>query len=204
MGTTRGSPEYATRNGTPFFEPINKPPECKGFRSPRCLHLFVGFAAALISDFRVACDRGQAAVAQGFGGRSSVARGFLQQGVPQLMGVKSRYAQAVSQLAAEVLGTGNREPLGSGVFAGWLEADEQGGGVVGAAVQVVVDGGAGFVGDLHEAFAVAFADHPQLLGFQSLRFRRRISEIRAPVDSSRIRARSRLCATVSCGRASSS
>src|SRR5205085_2384488 len=94
--------------------------------------------------------------------------GFLQQGsegVPKLVGVEGGDTQPVGKLAADVLGAGDGQTVRGGVFAGGLEADEQGGGVVGSGGEVVVDRGPSFVGDLHGAFAVAFAYHPQALGF---------------------------------------
>lgn len=77
--------------------------------------------------------------------------------------------------------------------------------MVGAGGEVVLYRGPCFVGDLDDAFAVALADDPQVLGLPVAAVESRISEIRAPVDSSsRISARSRLSASVSWGSASRS
>jgi hypothetical protein len=87
----------------------------------------------LVGDFGVAADRCQAAVAECFGGESGVADGFLQQCpecVPQLVGVKCGDAESPGELAADVLRAGDGEAVGAGRFAGRLEADEQGGGVI--------------------------------------------------------------------------
>ena len=96
--------------------------------------------------------------------------------------------------------------------AGWswrpclpVGSDEQRGGVVLAGVQVVLDRRPGFLGDLPTRSRSPLPSTHRRSGFQLLRSRRRISAMRAPVDSSsRIRARSRFWASVSWGSASRS
>ncbi|MDT4975819.1 MAG: hypothetical protein QOG98_1577, partial [Pseudonocardiales bacterium] len=67
-------------------------------------------------------------MAECFGGESSVANGFLQQGpecVAELMGVKRGDAESSGELAADVLRAGGGEAVRAGRFARRLEADEQ-------------------------------------------------------------------------------
>jgi hypothetical protein len=61
--------------------------------------------------------------------------------VPQLAGVKDRDAQAVGELAAHMVVALNGEPVEYRVLARGLEADQQGGGMVGSGGEVVLDGG---------------------------------------------------------------
>ena len=135
---------------------------------PPALHLLIRLAPALVGDFGVAADRCQAAVAECFGGEPGVAHRLLEQGpegVPQLVGVKRGDAESPGELAADVLRAGDGEAVGAGGFAGRLEADEQGGGVVLAGGEVLLDRGPRLVGHLDDAFAVTLAEHPQAVGF---------------------------------------
>lgn len=64
-----------------------------------------------------------------FGGEPGVAHGLLEQSpqcVAQLVGVKRRDAEAVGELAADVLCTGDGEAIGAGGLAGWKPMNRAG------------------------------------------------------------------------------
>jgi hypothetical protein len=88
--------------------------------------------------------------------------------VAELVGVKRRDAESPGELAADVLGAGDGETVGAGRLAGGLEADEQGGGVVLAGVEVLPDRNPRFVGNLDDPFAVTLAKHPVGLEYRIL------------------------------------